>query len=130
MQVEILALRHQLAVLQRGDRRPRLTPADRLLWSWMSRYWSGWKESLVIVKPETVIAWRRRKFREHWTKLTRSGRTGRPSIPKDVRDLIRHLSSANPLWGTPRMQGELGKIGIDVSRSTIDKYRVRHRTPP
>ena len=130
MQAEILVLRHQLAVLQRAGRRPRLTPADRLLWSWISRHWSGWKESLVIVKPETVIAWRRRKFREHWTNLARSGRTGRPTIPRDVRDLIRRISSANPLWGTPRMQGELGKIGIDASRSTIDKYRVRRRKPP
>ncbi len=82
------------------------------------------------MKPETVVAWRRRKFREHWTKLARSGRTGRPSIPKDIRDLIRRISSANPLWGAPRVQGELGRIGIDVSMSTIDKYRVRHRNPP
>ena len=130
VQMEILVFQHQLAVLQQSGRRPRLTPSDRLLWSWISRHWAGWKDALVIVKPETVIAWRRRKFREHWTKLTRAGKPGRPLVPKEIRDLIRRLSSANPLWGTPRILGELAKIGIDVSQSTIDKYRVRHRKTP
>jgi putative transposase len=84
----------------------------------------------VIVKPETVIAWRRRKFREYWTTLTRSGRPGRPSIPREVRDLIRRMSSANPLWGAPHIVGELGKIGIDLPRSTVAKYMVRRWRPP
>ncbi|UCF10259.1 MAG: hypothetical protein JSW65_00820, partial [Candidatus Bipolaricaulota bacterium] len=66
MHVEILTLRHQLAVLHRTSRRPKLTPADRLLWSWISRHWCGWKEALVIVQPRTVIAWQRRRFRDHW----------------------------------------------------------------
>ena len=130
MQIEILALRHQLAVYQRTCARPRLKPADRILWAWLSRVWSGWREALVIVKPETVIAWRRRKFREYWTRLTRSGKPGRPSIPREVRDLIRRMSSANPLWGAPRIVGELGKIGIDLPRSTVAKYMVRRRKPP
>src|SRR5512139_1436201 len=80
MQVEILALRHQLGVYQRTCARPRLKPADRLLWAWLSRVWSRWEEALVFVQPATVIAWRRRKFREYWTRLSRSGRPGRPSI--------------------------------------------------
>jgi hypothetical protein len=130
MQVEILALRHQLAVYQRTSARPRLKPADRLLWAWLSRVWSRWEEALVFVKPETVIAWRRRKFREYWTRLTRSGKPGRPSIPREVRNLIRRMSSANPLWGTPRIVGELAKIGIDLPRSTVAKYMVRRRRPP
>jgi hypothetical protein len=84
----------------------------------------------MIVQPKTVIAWRRRKFREHWTKLTRSGKQGRPPVAKEVRDLIRRMSSANPLWGAPRILGELGRIGIVVAKSTVEKYMVRSRKPP
>jgi putative transposase len=130
MQIEILALRHQLAVYQRTCARPRLKPSDRMLWAWLSRTWPGWREALVFVQPETVIAWRRRKFREYWTTLTRSGKPGRPSIPREVRDLIRRMSSANPLWGAPHIVGELGKIGIDLPRSTVAKYMVRRWRPP
>ena len=88
LQAENLALRHQLAVYQRTCTRPRLNPADRVLWSWLSRLWAGWRDALVIVQPTTVIAWRRRKFREHWAKLIRSGKQGRPAMTKEVRDLI------------------------------------------
>ncbi len=130
MQVEILALRHQLAVYQRTSARPRLKPSDRILWAWLSRVWSAWRDAIVIVQPETVLAWRRRKFRQHWTKLSRSGQPGRPAVPREVRDLIRRMSSANPLWGAPRIVGELGKIGIDLPRSTVAKYMIRRRRPP
>jgi len=130
LQVENLALRHQLAVLRRGSKRPQLRQTDRLLWAWLSCVWSGWREAVVIVKPETVIAWRRRKFREYWTKLSRSGKPGRPAIPKETRDLIRRMSRANPLWGAPHIVGELSKIGIDLHKSTVAKYMVRHRKPP
>ncbi len=130
LQLENLALRHQLAVLRRGSKRPRLRQTDRFLWGCLSRVWSGWREAIVIVKPETVIAWRRRKFREYWTKLSRSGKPGRPAIPKEIRDLIRRMSLANPLWGAPHIVGELKKIGITLPRSTVAKYMVRHRKPP
>jgi len=130
MQAEILALRHQLAVYQRTSARPRLRPADRMLWAWLSRAWPGWREALVFVQPETVIAWRRRRFRQYWTRLSRSGKPGRPSIPNEVRDLIRRISTANPLWGAPRIVGELAKIGIDLPESTVAKYMVRRRKPP
>ena len=86
LQIEILALRHQLTVYQRTCRRPRLKPTDRLLWAWLSRIWSGWRNALVIVKPETVIAWRRRKFRQPWAKPWRSGKPGRPAVPLLLRD--------------------------------------------
>ena len=119
MQMEILALRHQLTVYQRRGFRPRIKPPDRILWSWLSRVWSGWREALVIVQPKTVMAWRRRKFREHWTKLIRSGKPGRPTVSKEVRELIRQMSSSNPLWGAPRIVGELRKIGIDVAKKTF-----------
>jgi hypothetical protein len=101
-----------------------------MLWAWLSRAWPGWREALVFVKPETVIAWRRRKFRNYWTRLCRSGKPGRPSIPRQVRDLIRRMSSANPLWGAPRIVGELAKIDIDLPGSTVAKYMVRRRKPP
>jgi hypothetical protein len=122
MQLEILALRHQLSVYQRTPRRPRLKPADRILWSWLSNAWDGWQTTLVFVKPETVIAWQRRRFREHWKKLSRRGKPGRPQVAKESRCLIRKLSMSNPLWGSPRIVGELRKLGIKVpsppSRST------------
>ncbi len=130
MQAEILALRHQLGVHQRTCPRPRLKPADRILWSWLSRTWAGWRNALVIIRPRTVIAWRRRKFREHWRKLIRSGKQGRPAVAKAVRDLTRRMSSANPLWGSPRILGELSRIGIVVAKSTVEKYMIRRRKPP
>jgi putative transposase len=84
----------------------------------------------VIVKPETVMAWRRRRFCEYWTKRIGSGRPGQPAITREVRDLIRRMSSADPLWDAPRIVGELAKIGIDLPKSTVAKYMVRRRKPP
>lgn len=107
----------------------RLTAADRLLWAWFSRAWTGWRESLVFVKLETVVAWHRRGFRLFWTWKSRQ-RTGRPGIAADVRALIRTMSDANPLWGAPRIHGELRKLGIAVSQSTVAKYLRRDRRPP
>src|SRR5579862_7671827 len=129
LQIEVLALRHQLAVYQRAGRRPHLRPADRILWAWLSRAWSGWRAALVIVQPRTVIDWQRKRFRDHWTRLSRSGQRGRPVIPKEIRDLIRTISAANPAWGSPRIVGELAKLGIEVGKSTVDKYRVRPSKP-
>jgi transposase InsO family protein len=85
---------------------------------------------LVIVKPETVIAWHRKGFRLFWTWKVRHGQPGRPAVPKDVRELIRKLSRENPLWGAPRIHGELLKLGIDVGETSVGKYMVRRRTPP
>ena len=97
LQLENLALRHQIGVLQRSVKRPKLVPADRLLWAWLCAVWSGWRSALVIVPPDTVIAWHRKGFRLFWTWKVRHGRPGRPAVPKDVRELIRRLSSENPL---------------------------------
>ena len=111
LQLEILALRHQLQVLQRArPRRVPLTRADRLLWIWLSRIWSGWQPAIVIVKPETVLAGHRRGFRLFWRWTSRKG-LGRPGVPPGVRALIRTMSEANPLWGAPRIHGELLKLG-------------------
>ena len=121
MQLEILALRHQLQVLERTrPRRVRLTRSDRLLWVWLSRVWRGWRSAVVIVKPETVLAWHRQGFRLLWTWKSRH-RPGRPAVPSDVRALIRAMSEVNPLWGAPRIHGELLKLGIDVCQATVAK---------
>jgi len=106
---EILALRHQPAVVTRSRRhRLRVTSPDRILWAWLSRTWRDWRSALRVVRPETVIGWYRRGFRLLWTWKS-CHRTGRPGVPKDVRALIRELATANPLWGAPRILGELRK---------------------
>src|SRR5262245_33240068 len=130
LQLEVLALRHQLAVYQRAGRRPRLGPADRALWVLLSRVWSGWTDALVFVQPRTVIGWQRKRFQAYWTRLSRRGKVGRPPVAKEIRDLIRKMSEANPTWGSPRIMGELRKLGIEVAKSTVEKYRVRRRKPP
>jgi putative transposase len=130
LRVENVALRHQLAIYQRTVKRPSIRPEDRILWSWLSRRWARWREVLVFVQPETVIAWQRKRFRDHWARMSRAGKSGRPPISEEIRELIRKISGANPLWGTPRIVGELGKLGIKVAKSTVDKYRVRSRKPP
>ena len=131
LQAEILALRHQLLVLQRRKQkqRLRLSLADRLLWVWLSRIWPEWRAALRIVKPETVIAWHRKGFRLYWSWKSRP-RKGRPPVSTEVRELIRRMSVANPGWGAPRIHGELGKLGIQVSETTVAKYMLRHRNPP
>ena len=131
LQIEIFALRHQLTVLKRSQRtRLRLNSTDRLLWVWLSRFWANWRSALLIVKPETVIAWHRRGFCWYWRWKSRQGVPGRPAIDLEVRKLIHKMSLANPLWGAPRIHGELLKLGIKVSQATVAKYMVRQRKPP
>ena len=130
LHLEIIALRHQLGVLQRRvPTRPKLKVTDRWLWVALSRLWSDWRWSLVIVKPGTVVAWHRKGFRLYWTWKSRQ-RTGRPKINTEVRELIQKMSRENPLWGAPRIHGELLKLGIDISQATVAKYRVRKAGPP
>ena len=130
MQLEILALRHRPTVYQRSEAKPRLKPADRLLWAWLSRMWAGWQAVLVFVEPATVIAWQRRRFREHWAALCGTRRPGHPTAAPQVRELIRRMSEANPTWGAPRIVGEPRKLGIDVPKSTVEQHMVRQRKPP
>lgn len=131
LQAEILALRHQLLVLHRScrDRRPNLSTADRLLWVWLSRLWSNWRSALVFVKPETVVAWHRQGFRLYWRWRSRH-LPGRPSVSREVIDLIRKMSLANPRWGAPRIHGELLKLGFQLSQATVAKYMLRPRKAP
>ena len=131
LELENLALRHQIGVLQRSARkRPKLTAGDRLVWVLLCRIWSEWRSALAIVQPETVIAWHRAGFRLFWTWKVRRGQPGRPAISHEVRDLIRKMCRENPGWGAPRIHGELLKLGIDIGESSVSKYMVRSRRPP
>jgi transposase InsO family protein len=131
LELENLALRHQIGVLQRSARkRCKLTQADRLFWVLLSRLWRDWRSALAIVKPETVVAWHRAGFRRFWTWKVRCGQPGRPAIPREVRDLIRQMCRENPGWGAPRIHGELLKLGFDIGESSVSKYMVRGRKPP
>ncbi len=125
-----LALRHQVAVLQRQiGHRPKLTRWDRLLFAALYWFQPSVLRSISIVQPETVVRWHRAGFRLFW-KFKSRAKTGRPRVPGEVRALIREISIANPLWGAPRIHGELLKLGIDVSQSTVAHYMVRGRHPP
>jgi hypothetical protein len=130
LQLEILALRHQIGVLQRSVKRPKLTPADRLLWAWLCTVWRDWKSGVFIMQASTVVGWHRKGFRLFWTWKIRGGKPGRPSVPKQVRELIRTMSRENPLWGAPRIHGELLKLGIEIGETSVGKYLVRSRRPP
>jgi len=131
LELENLALRHQIGVLQRSARkRFKLTAADRLFWVWLSRIWSDWRSALAIVKPETVVAWHRAGFRRFWAWKVRCGRPGRPVISHEIRALIRQMCRENPGWGAPRIHGELLKLGIDIGETSVSKYMVRCRKPP
>jgi putative transposase len=130
LQLEILALRHQINVLQRSVKRPKLTSADRLLWAWLCSVWQAWRSGVRIMKASTVVGWHRKGFRLFWTWKIRRGKSGRPVVPKEVRKLIRTMSHENPLWGAPKIHGELLKLGIEIGETSVSKYMVRRRRPP
>ena len=129
LQLEIAALHHQLSVYQRAQRRPAIASSDRLLWSILARRWSSWRGALFFVQPRTVILWRQKCFRDHWRRLSRGDCRGRPAISLELRRLIRRMWQANPTWGSPRIVGELRKLGIDIAKSTVEKYRPKLRGP-
>jgi putative transposase len=126
--LENLALRQQLALWKARQPRPRLTDLDRIFWMVLSRFWKSWQNSLRMVRPATVVGWHRQGFRRYWAWKSRR-RQGRPAIGRELRDLIRRMSDANPLWGAPRIHGELLKLGVTVSQATVSKYMVRPRRP-
>ena len=125
---ENLLLRQQLAVLKENGARPQLSQTDRSFWVLISRIWPRWRNILDIVRPETVVRWHREGFRRHWAVKCR--RRGRPPIDPQIRALIRRMCEANPLWGAPRIHGELLKLGINVSEAVVSKYMIRSRKPP
>jgi hypothetical protein len=116
--LEILALRHQLSVLARSNR--RLRPADRLLWLFLRWLWPGWREALVLVQPATVDRSHREGLRRCWRRPSRP--RGRPRIDTACRDLIQRVAAENYLWGAPRIHGELLKLGISMSERTVSRY--------
>ena len=129
MQMELIALRHQVAVYKQSISRPKLQPSDRWLWVSLSRLWPGWQEALEFVQPRTVIAWQKQRFRDYWRRLSQGGKPGRPPISKEVIELIRDMWRSNPTWGSPRIVGELHKIGIEVAKATVEKYRPKSHKP-
>jgi len=122
--LEAIALRHQIAVLERSrTRRPYFRRIDRLFWILLLRWWPSWRESLMIVQPETVLRWRRNGWLAFW-RYRSSGhwRGGRPRISSELRNLIRQMARENFLWGAPRIHGELLMLGYTVSQATISRY--------
>jgi len=128
-EAEMAFLRHQLVVLKRSaPARLRLRTADRLIFVWLYRLFPSLLEAAVVFKPETLVRWHRSGFRLYWRWKSRR-RVGRPAVPADIRDLIRTISRDNPLWGAPRIHGELLKLGIDIAQSTVAKYMSRRHGP-
>jgi hypothetical protein len=128
LELEVIVLRHQLIVLRRQrPRRPWLYSIDRLLWMWLYRLWPRCLNVMVLVKPATIVQWHRRGFRLYWRWRSRSGQ---PSVNREIRSLIRQTNRANPLWGAPRIHGELLKLGIEVSQATVAKYMMRRAGAP
>ena len=130
LQAENLFLRHQLTIaLGRTGSHPRLRGSDRALLVWMTRICSGLLDLALVVRPETIVRWHRAGFMTYWRWKPRN-RVGRPKIDRGLRDLIRRMCRENPLWGAPRIHGELLMLGFEVAQSTVSKYMVRGRTPP
>ena len=129
LEAENVVLRHQLNVLRRMVRsRPRIGPFDRLIFVWLYRLCPSILTAIAMVRPETVVRWHRGGFRFYWRWKSRS-RGGRPRLLGEIRHLIREMSSANPLWGAPRIHGELLKLGIEIAQSTVAKYMVKGARP-
>jgi putative transposase len=121
LELKLVALQHQLAVLRRQRPiRPQLSSLDRLLWVLLYRIWPKVIDAMVLVKPATVVEWHRKGFRFCWRWRSRG--PGRPRISANIRDLIRRMSRANPLWGAPRIHGELLKLGIKISQATVGRW--------
>jgi transposase InsO family protein len=130
LEAENLFLRHQLNIaLRRMPPRQRLRGSDRALLIWITRTWPSLLNLSRVVKPETILRWHRSGFKAFWRWKSRH-RPGRPKIDRELRDLIRQMSTDNPLWGAPRIHGELLMLGFELAESTVSKYMIKHRGPP
>ena len=130
LEAENLFLRHQLNIaLRRVPPRLRLHGSDRALLVWMMRIWPTLLNVSQVVKPETILRWHRSGFKAFWRWKSRN-RAGRPKVDRELRDLIRRMASENPLWGAPRIHGELLMLGFEIAQSTVSKYMMRGRRPP
>jgi hypothetical protein len=129
LQTEVLILRHQLNVLRRrAPKRVAVGNIDRLVFAGLHLA-PEVLDAVKILKPETIIRWHRAGFRAWWRRKSRP-RGGRPRTPDEIRQLIREMSVANPLWGAPCIHGELLKLGMDVGQTTVAKYMAKRRRPP
>ena len=130
LEVENLFLRHQLNIALRGaPHRLRLRRSDRALLVWMTWIWPSLLGLSRVVQPDTILRWHRAGFRAYWRWKSR-GRPGRPRVSRELRELIQRISKENPLWGAPRIHGELLKLGFEIAESTVSKYMIRRRGPP
>lgn len=128
--LENLALRQQLAALRRIRKRPQLRPTDRLFWIVLASAWREWRTAVMVVQPETVLRWHRQWLRRRWADRSKRIRHGRPRTDAPIRTLVDEMAAANPLWGAPRIHGELSKLGIEVSERTVSRMLQRRRPPP
>jgi putative transposase len=128
--LENLALRQQLNALRRTGKRPQLRRRDRLFWIVLAKPWRHWRAALVLVQPDTVVRWNREWLRRRWTRRSAQVRQGRPGTDAAIRKLVSKMAAANPLWGAPRIHGELGKLGVEVSERTVSRLLRRPRRPP
>jgi putative transposase len=129
--LENLALRQQLGVLKQRHPQPRFAATDRLFWVILRRFWSGWKQALILVQPETVVRWHRTGFKAYWAWLSRLRvRVGRKCVSVELRQLIFSMVAENPTWGAPRIHGELSMLGFDVSERTVLRWMRRAPRSP
>jgi len=124
--VQNLALRQQLAVLKRTNKKTKLKTVDKLFWVLLSRLWKPWRKTLVIVRPETVVHWHRKGFKLFWKRKSRA--KGRPQLNREISNLVRKMAAANPRWGAPRIHGELLRLGFEISERTVS--RLLPNRPP
>jgi transposase InsO family protein len=130
LEAEILVLRQQIVVLRRGKLcRLPFSTIDKMVLGWVCHLFAEARDALAVVRPDTVVRWHRAGFRCYWRWKSRPSR-GRPGVPAEIRHLIREMSIANPLWGAPRIHGELVKLGIDIGQTSVAKYMARRRGPP
>jgi transposase InsO family protein len=130
LEAEILILRHQLNIQRRHlPRRLNFTAMDRLIFVALYRLPPGTLNALTLVKPDTVVRWHRAGFRSYWRWKSRP-RSGRPTVPAEIRRLIHEMSVTNPVWGAPRIHGELCKLGVEIGQTSVAKYMARRRGPP
>ena len=124
---ENMALRQQINVLRRNQQRPVLKERDRLFWVVLSHIWPKWRSALILVQPDTVVRWHKRSFKRYWRRKSQQGKRGRPPIKPEVKTLLFKMASANPLWGAPRIHGELLKLGLKISERTVSGILRKHK---
>jgi putative transposase len=123
--LENIFLRKQLEIYQRANLKVKIKKTDRLFFSLIKESLFNWRKQLFVVKPETVIKWHKTAFRIHWRWKSKL-KEGRPKVNWEVINLIKQMAKENPLWGVPRIHGELQKLGFDISESTVQRYMPKN----